>query len=122
MVQNLKVVIDNKAFDVVACSSILQVYFFADRPTLPFYDAKEVLRGTTVEEYDYHKNGDTKEIFEGDTIRFFDLNNNVLDGIVFWDDKRLQWRVDCLPNIHGWAVMALCDVGLPTIVKRKYER
>jgi hypothetical protein len=118
--QNLKVIINGKAFDVDGYSISRQIYFLLDGRTVGFEDARRVIRGTGVKEYDYHKNGSNKEIFEGDTIKFFDEYNHILTGAVVWCEKRLQWIIECDANIHGWKIYTLADAGLPTIMQSKY--
>ena len=122
MCQNLKAVINNKAFDIDGYSLSRQVWFLLDGRVIGFEDAQKILRGSGVYEYQYHKFEQPREIFEGDRIKFFDENNNVLTGKVVWCEKRLQWVIECDKNIHGWEIYALANAGLSDIMERKFEQ
>jgi hypothetical protein len=114
--QNLKVIINNKRFDIDGYSLSRRVYFLLDGRVVGFDEAEAVLRGTGVTEYEYNKFELANEIFEGDKIKFFDNFNNILTGKAVYDDNRLQWIIICDKNIYGWEEYALCESGCPTII------
>ena len=121
MPENLKIIIDNKAFDVDGYSISRQEYVLLDGRRVGFGQVRQCLRGTGVEEYQYNRFEPVREIFEGDKIKFFDERLNILTGEVVWDEKRLQWIIECDKNIHRWAEYKLYDASLPSILEQGTE-
>ncbi|MDR3113180.1 MAG: hypothetical protein LBU09_02265 [Endomicrobium sp.] len=118
---NIKVVINNKIYDVDGYSLSRQQYMLLDGRIVGFDAASRVLQGTGMDEYQYSKFTQAKEIYEGDILKFFSKYNQSLMGRVYWAFNKSMWRVDIFKNKYGYEDIALSDCICTTVVRNEYQ-
>ena len=116
MKPKLKAVIGGKKNIVDGYSDTRRLYKLSDGRRVSYDDVEEVLCGTGMREFDYHKTGKAAEIFERDRVGFLDKAYRKCWGVVKYSLKHGAWIIEVDKNIYGWETILLFEGGCPEII------